>query len=398
MLSLRIPTWFPLESVYYQIYCLSGHARLYLVTVDQNSVLRLSTMRSTHVLRRPVCLSAYVISVLALTPILQQPSNVSLTAVRLADYPLSAWPLPLPWTLDLGGDLSMDFQRYGKEASPSRWNAIRGDLDGLSKSMEDDGAVRFFHLGGLNSFHRQNIVVDFTHRLEPGSPKLSLTDAAKIVKATNNCFFSYKYGPSEFEAEIKIRRRAAMKMELFWQPIPFSNPWPELPWRLLLSSDLSMEIYLYGKDAESANIDGVITYLGLLILSIRGERPRTGFISRDSYQNRFVSLDIEGIVPEDVQVSITRGQIIEVLEAIDKMYSKLGHGPRELGARVMVQNRILGKVFLTFTTAESCDQQNQSSNTTQVRDVNSSSLICSHINTTRPMSLKPDFILSLPTT
>lgn len=355
-------------------------------------------MCSTYFSRSLVCLGAYVTSVLALSPILQQPSNFSLTAVRLANYTLSAWPSPFPWTLDLGGDLSIDFYRYGEEANPSGWSAVRKDLDGLAKSMEDDGAVRYFHLGGLNSFHRKNIVIDFTHRLEPGIPKLSLTDAAKVVKATNNCFFIYKYDPREVEAEIKIRRRPAMKMELFWQPVPFSNPWPELPWRILLSSDLSMKIYLYGKDAESADIDGVITYLGLLYLSIRGEGPRTGFISTNSYQNRLVTSDIEGIVPGDVQISITRGQIMEVLEAIDRMYSKLEHGPRELGARVMVQNRILGKVFLTFTVAESCDRQKQSSNTTQIRNVNSSSLICSYINTTQTMSLKPDSILSLPTT
>lgn len=179
-------------------------------------------MCSINVLRSLVCLSAYYLSVLALNPILRQPSNGSLAAIGLGNDTLGAWPSRLPWISDMGGDLSMDFEWYGDYASPARWTSIRSDLDDIIHTIENDVYSAHFWAGHLNHYHRADVSISVDG---VGSLGISPIDAVKILQATKGVFFTFNYKPREFSAEIKISRQSASTIRLRW-PAPQSR-WPE---------------------------------------------------------------------------------------------------------------------------------------------------------------------------
>lgn len=110
---------------------------------------------------------------------------------------------------------------------------------------------------------------------------------------------------------------------------------------------MSMEIYLYGRDIEKAAEFSILKSINQFVIIIGSEGPLEDIISRHSYEGGAATLEIEGIVPGNVPMVITRGQMMEVILAVRRQYNIEGT-PREFGARIKVNNQILGKVFLTF--------------------------------------------------
>lgn len=293
----------------------------------------------------------------------------------------------------MGGDLSMDFYWYGRNASAVYWDSIDKGLGKTIDTLESDassGKLPFISNGAV--FSNDDVVIQFHWPLGQGIEPLSLIDAAKVVKKIQGLFFSYEDPPRELRAEIKIHWQLVSHIRLSWSP-RMPDPWPKVPLDIPLPiPDLSMEIYLYGLEVPRVFNHKVISATERITYDLTRDLPAKGFISKVSYQNGFVRLDIQGPDEGDIQIAATmvmiRGAMYEIVDLFEE------HLPRDLGACLLLRDRILARLFLTAVNVETFEWGNRSSNASQVRDFNSSKSICNP----QTAPLEPEFILPFPTT
>ena len=273
-----------------------------------------------------------------------RPSNNIHRGAAPDNITLGAWPPHLPWTMPLGGDLSMDVFRYGEYAPSTQWNSIRASLDLLKNRIRDFPSWT----GYLETYSSGFVSVSFWsyHHLDR---TLSATDAATLITTTKNLFFAYNDHPRAFSAEITLRQRPSMFYNLQWRPK--AAAWPErLPFIPHRTQKPDIYIYLYGRDAEPSMVNQVRDSLRWIINAVDAEGPRSEFINRNSYSHNSVKLILQG-PGSGSRMHVKRQDLIVVVDAIYELY--VDNGPREFAAQLLGARSILGKIFLLFTDLDS---------------------------------------------
>lgn len=244
--------------------------------------------------------------------------------------------------MSLGGDLSMDLDRYGEYAPTARWESIRESLIHLEDRINISPSWSDYH----SIYNSGYVSLSFWRSFSTPEFALSATDAAKVVKTTRDLFFVFKDNPRAFAAEIKLRQRSSMYYIVRWRPD--LSAWPErLPFNFEGPRDPDLEIYLYGRDAEQEIVDQIYDSLRWFVNALHAEGPPTGFINEDSYSYNSVKLLIRAHRTAAGKSHITRRDMITVVDAAYELYKD--NGPREFAAQLLGLHVILGKVFFLFT-------------------------------------------------
>ncbi|KAI4190244.1 MAG: hypothetical protein L6R41_000914 [Letrouitia leprolyta] len=246
--------------------------------------------------------------------------------------------------MSLGGDLSIDVNRYWEYAPRAKWDSIRESLVLLEERIHDSPSWSDYQ----STYNSGYVSVSFwkNHIASPDL-KLSANDAAKVVATTRDLFFVYKDNPRQFLAEIMLRREINMFYVVRWRPTV--SAWPErLPFLFDSLRNPKLNIYLYGRDIKPSLVRQVRDSLRRLSNTINAEGPPTGFINQDTYSHEQVKLIVQGpSMTLDGKLRITRRDMINVVDNAYELYTD--NGPREFAAQIFGPHSILGKVFFLFT-------------------------------------------------